>query len=252
MDLFTTDLISPMLALVFVLLAGFTSFFSAAFGAGGGLMLLVVMASFMPMTLVVPIHGLVQLGSNINRLLLSFKHIDKSMFIYFTLGGAAGAVLSSFIVSNIQFDVMKLVAGVFVIYILWGKTPLLHSRSILWRLAGGFATTFISMFIGASGPLVGSCLHMSNYSKMRFTATFSSIMSTQHLFKAGVYGVVGFSFWQWLPLVGAMILSGAIGTWLGIRLLNHIPTDKFKCIFKYILTLLALQLAWQGFKSLCN
>ncbi|WP_442961683.1 hypothetical protein [Pseudoalteromonas sp. B62] len=48
---------------------------------------------------------------------------------------------------------------------------------------------------------------MSNYSKLRFTATFSGIMSVQHLFKASVYAAVGFSFWQWLPLVGAMILS---------------------------------------------
>ena len=29
-----------------------------------------------------------------------------------------------------------------------------------------------------------------------------------------------------LPLVGAMILSGALGTWLGVRLLHRIPTEK--------------------------
>ncbi|KDC53054.1 MULTISPECIES: sulfite exporter TauE/SafE family protein [Pseudoalteromonas] len=253
MDLFTTDLISPLLASVFIVLAGFTSFFSAAFGAGGGLMLLVVMASFMPMTLVVPVHGLVQLGSNTNRLLLSFKHIDKKMFIYFTLGGSAGAILSSFVIVDIQLDAMKLIVGLFVIYLLWGKIPTaLQSSSVVWRFFSGFVTTFISMFVGASGPLVGSCLHMSNYSKLRFTATFSGIMSVQHLFKAGVYAAVGFSFWQWLPLVGAMILSGALGTWLGVRLLHRIPTEKFKCIFKCILTLLALQLAWQGLEVIFN
>ncbi|WP_442961682.1 sulfite exporter TauE/SafE family protein [Pseudoalteromonas sp. B62] len=122
----------------FYCVSGLHFIFSAAFGAGGGLMLLVVMASFMPMTLVVPVHGLVQLGSNTNRLLLSFKHIDKRMFIYFTLGGSAGAILSSFVIVDIQLDAMKLIAGLFVIYLLWGKSPLrykaVRSCGVFFRL----------------------------------------------------------------------------------------------------------------------
>ena len=90
------------------------------------------------------------------------------------------------------------------------------------------------------------CLYVSDYSKLKYTATFSSIMSVQHLLKAIIYGAVGFSFWQWLPLISAMVLSGAVGTWLGIKLLHSMPADKFKRVFKFILTLLALQLAWQG------
>ncbi len=73
MDLLATEFITPCIALLLIVLAGFTSFVSAAFGAGGGLMLLVVMASIMPMTVVVPVHGLVQLGSNANRLVLSIN-----------------------------------------------------------------------------------------------------------------------------------------------------------------------------------
>ncbi|WP_166111035.1 sulfite exporter TauE/SafE family protein [Pseudoalteromonas sp. Z9A5] len=246
MDLFTSDLISPLFALLLIILSGVTSFISAAFGAGGGLMLLVVMASVMPMSVVVPVHGLVQLGSNTNRLLLSFKHIDKSMFVYFTFGGIAGALLSSLVMTDIKLDVMKLIVGVFVIYLLWGKKPVIKTDSIIWRFGAGLVTTFICMFAGASGPLVGSCLYVSDYSKLKYTATFSSIMSVQHLLKAIIYGAVGFSFWQWLPLISAMVLSGAVGTWLGIKLLHSMPADKFKRVFKFILTLLALQLAWQG------
>ena len=59
MDIFTAEHISPLISLLLILLAAFTSFVSAAFGAGGGLMLLVVMASVMPMAVVVPVHGLV-------------------------------------------------------------------------------------------------------------------------------------------------------------------------------------------------
>ena len=66
-DFFSGGLLSPISTIILIILAGFTSMVSAAFGAGGGLMLLVIMASMMPMSVVIPVHGLVQLGSNANR-----------------------------------------------------------------------------------------------------------------------------------------------------------------------------------------
>jgi uncharacterized membrane protein YfcA len=47
-----------------------------------------------------------------------------------------------------------------------------------------------------------------------------------------------------------MIASGAVGTWLGLKLLNKIPVEKFKLLFKIILTVLALRLLYQAVMSL--
>ncbi|MBE0350030.1 MULTISPECIES: sulfite exporter TauE/SafE family protein [Pseudoalteromonas] len=245
-DFFSGGLLSPISTIILIILAGFTSMVSAAFGAGGGLMLLVIMASMMPMSVVIPVHGLVQLGSNANRFLYTFKHIDGAMFLYFSLGGIFGALVASTIVTAIPLELMKIVVAAFVLYLLWGVTPKIRETSTLWRILAGLWTSFISMFVGASGPLVGSCLYVNNYNKLQFTATFSSCMTVQHTLKAILYGAVGFAFWQWLPLVMSMIMSGAIGTWLGLKLLHRISSDKFKQIFRLVLTLLSLQLAWQG------
>ncbi|WP_075593710.1 sulfite exporter TauE/SafE family protein [Pseudoalteromonas sp. PAB 2.2] len=245
-DFFSGGLLSPISTIILIILAGFTSMVSAAFGAGGGLMLLVIMASMMPMSVVIPVHGLVQLGSNANRFLYTFKHIDGAMFLYFSLGGIFGSLVASTIVTAIPLELMKIVVAAFVLYLLWGVTPKIRETSTLWRILAGLWTSFISMFVGASGPLVGSCLYVNNYNKLQFTATFSSCMTVQHTLKAILYGAVGFAFWQWLPLVMSMIMSGAIGTWLGLKLLHRISSDKFKQIFRLVLTLLSLQLAWQG------
>lgn len=249
MEFLAGDLLTPLSAVGLIVLSAITSMISAAFGAGGGLMLLVVMASLLPMNIVIPVHGLVQLGSNANRFMLTFKHLDKSMFVYFSLGGIIGALAASSIVAHISLELMKIVVAGFVLYLLWGVTPKLRETSKLWRYMAGAVTTFLSMFVGASGPLVGSCLYVNNYEKLRYTATFSACMSVQHTFKAILYGFVGFSFWQWLPLVTVMIISGAFSTWLGLQLLHRISADKFKRIFRAILTLLALQLAWQGLQA---
>jgi len=248
-DLFTNDLLSPLMTMVLIVLAGFTSFLTSALGAGGGLLLLVVMASILPMSLVIPVHGIVQLGSNANRMLFTFKHVDKHLLGYFCFGALFGAIASTFIVTQVPLELMKFAVAGFVLYLLWGKMPTINETSTTWSVLVGVITTFLSMFIGASGPLVGSCLHVKDYGKLRFTATFSSCMTFQHTLKAFVFGAVGFSFWQWLPLTLAMIISGAFGTWLGLKVLNKIPAANFKVIFRVVLTLLSLQLAWQGIES---
>jgi uncharacterized protein len=250
MEFFTNDILGPTMAIVLIILAGFTSMLTAAFGAGGGLLLLVVMASIMPMSAVIPVHGLVQLGSNANRMLLTFRFIDRHMLLYFSLGGIIGALGASLLVAELPLELMKIAVGLFVIYLLWGVTPAIRETSNLWRILAGMFTSFMSMFVGASGPLVGSCMHVNGYEKMRFTATFSSCMTIQHCLKAFVYGAIGFSFWQWLPLILAMIGSGAIGTWLGIKLLKKLPTEKFKMIFRVVLSVMCLQLIWQATSEL--
>lgn len=245
MELLTNDLLSPLIAVLLIVLAGFTSFITASFGAGGGLLLLVVMASLMPMAVVIPVHGLVQLGSNANRMLLTFRYIDHTMLLYFSAGGLVGAVAASLLVAELPLEFMKMAVAVFVLYILWGATPSLRETSPLGRVMAGAITTFLSMFVGASGPMVASYMYLNGYEKMRFTATFSSSMTIQHCLKAFVYGAVGFSFWQWLPMIVAMVASGALGTWMGINLLKKLPQEKFKLIFRLVLSLLCLQLLWQ-------
>jgi len=90
--------------------------------------------------------------------------------------------------------------------------------------------------------MVGSYMYRKAYEKLRFTATFSSCMTFQHSLKAFVYVSIGFSFWQWLPLIVAMIISGGVGTWIGIKLLKKLPAEKFKLVFRVILSLLCVQL----------
>ncbi|MFT6951271.1 MAG: putative membrane protein YfcA [Paraglaciecola sp.] len=246
MELFTNEWLSPFLALGLIILAGITSFITAAFGAGGGLLLLVVMASILPMSAVIPVHGLVQLGSNANRMLLTLRQIDLSMLLYFSAGGIVGALSASLLVTQLPLELMKLVVGLFVLYLLWGATPAIRETSKLGRTVAGVITTFLSMFVGASGPMVGSYMYINGYEKLRFTATFSSCMTFQHSLKAIVYTAIGFSFWQWLPLIVAMVTSGALGTWAGIKLLKKLPAEKFKLIFRVIISLLCVQLIWQA------
>ena len=238
------------LTLLLILSAAGTSIITAAMGIGGGVLLLAILASVLPPAALIPVHGLVQLGSNGNRAIMTRQHIDWCMVKSFTAGALIGAFIASFVVIQLPLFLIQLCVALFILYLVWGPKPKKHQMSEKGQVAAGAGTTFISMFVGATGPLVAGFVHRQSYDKHSTTATFAACMSFQHLLKMLVFSLVGFAFWQWLPLVLLMILGGMAGTWLGLKMLNKIPAGHFKLIFKTVITLLAVRLLWQASQSL--
>ncbi|WP_232364457.1 sulfite exporter TauE/SafE family protein [Salinimonas lutimaris] len=238
--------IAPLSALLLIVLSGLTALMTATLGAGGGVLLLAVMASVLPVSALIPVHGLVQLGANANRAALTFSHLDRPMFSYFSLGAVAGAVLASFLVIQLPLDIIQCTVAVFILIMVWGPKPKARRTLPPGYILAGFFTTVLTMFVGATGPLVAAFAQRHRYDKLQLTATFASCMTFQHALKALVFSLVGFAFWQWLPLVLSMIVTGAAGTWIGLRLLRQLSSAWFIRAFKIVVTLLALRLLWQA------
>lgn len=237
-------------AIILILSAGFTSFVSASMGIGGGLLLLIIMANIMPLAALIPVHGLVQLGSNVNRMVMTRQHIQMSIVGYFAIGAVIAALVASFVIVQLPLSLIELAIGIFVLAMVWGIKPQKRDLPKPLRILAGSVTTFLSMFIGATGPLVAAIIHSQRADKHQIVATFSTCMSLQHGLKMLVFGVVGFAFLPWLPLVIAMIVSGAIGTWIGLKLLNRFSANTFEWAFKGIITVLALRTLYSGAQGL--
>lgn len=229
-----------------IVLAGFTSLITASLGIGGGVLLLAVMATTVPVAALIPLHGLVQLGSNGNRAVMTRRHIDWKMLIYFSLGALPGALLASLVVVQLPLVVIQYAVAGFILFLVWGSKPQVREMSPLGRMLAGAVTTLVAMFVGATGPLVAAFVHRNGYSKMQITATFASCMTFQNILKAVVFTAVGFQFFAWLGLISAMVLSGFIGTWAGLKILSKIPPERFLRVFRWIVTLLALKLIWEA------
>ncbi|MEE3216369.1 MAG: sulfite exporter TauE/SafE family protein, partial [Pseudomonadota bacterium] len=76
----------PLVSLGLILLSGFTSLVSASLGVGGGTLLIVTMAQVMPAAALIPVHGMVQLGSNGGRLVMSWRHLHWPLLLAFLPG----------------------------------------------------------------------------------------------------------------------------------------------------------------------
>ena len=69
------------------------SFITVAFGIGGGAVMLAVFATLLPAAAIIPVHGLVQLGSNVGRAALTFRHIERPVVVPFFVGALANSVV---------------------------------------------------------------------------------------------------------------------------------------------------------------
>ena len=224
----------------------FTSFITAAVGIGGGTVLLAVMAQVVPVKAIIPVHGFVQLGSAVGRTLVMYASINKALFGWFLLGCIVGAFIGGQIVVTLPVDVLRVTLGLFILYSTWGPKLGSFVRSTKVLAFGGLATTTLTMFVGATGPFVMSLLRPFQMAPIALVGTFSACIAVQHLAKILVFGLIGFAFGPYLPLIALMIATGFIGTLLGKRHLLRVEPKKFALGLNIVLTLLALRLIAQA------
>ena len=242
------ELIPPELSMLsaagLVVLSFITSMLTAAVGIGGGLLMLTVMVSFLPPIIVLPVHGVIQLGSNGGRMAVMRQHVDWRIWGFFAIGSILGVILAGQVFINLSLEVLRALLGLFVLYAVW--TPKLKPSNIALKgyTLVGIGTTFITMFVGATGPLVSSFLSPEKLGRERMVATLAACMTIQHGLKGIAFGVLGFYFQPWIPVIVVMIASGFLGTLLGRRILKRLPEQLFSRLFRIVLTLLAGRLLY--------
>ena len=224
------------------LLSFLTSAVSAAFGLGGGAALVAVMASVMPPISIIPVHAVVQVGSNFFRAVMMWRNILFTWMPQFVIGTIIGAAVGGQIVFALPKYVLQAVIGLFVLYAVWGpKIKAMEPTRMRFGAVGALAS-FATMFAGATGPLIAPFIRASTSDRMMTVATHAAFMSWQHGVKILAFGFLGFAFAPYVPLMILMILLGLLGTWSGKFVLDWMPEQVFRWGFNLVLTVLAVRL----------
>ena len=240
------DPLSPAVAIFLLACSILTSMVTASLGAGGGVLLLVLMAMWVPSAAIIPVHGMIQLGSNVGRAALTWRHTDWRAIAAFAPGVVVGATLGALLLVELPLHVLRLTIAVFVLYLCWGPSLPRTVFGPLGIFVASTLTSFISLFVGASGPLVAAFLKQMHVERFTTVATFATAMTLQHAPKAWVFGAAGFVFAEWLPFSVGMIGCGFAGNWIGLHVLRSISNRHFRRAFDVVLSLLALRLLAQA------
>ena len=141
----------------FILLCGVSfigSFTTAALGLGGGILVLATMTLFFPPAVLIPIHGVVQLGSNVGRAALMFLNVLREILPVFLVGhyswrrswrkvGGSAADCAPAISARIIHSILT-----------WAPKFQASEPSKLTFFGVGAVGAFVTMFVGATGPLI--------------------------------------------------------------------------------------------------
>lgn len=234
----------------FLVLASFvTSTLTALVGLGGGTLLISVMPGVLPATAIVPVHGLVQLASNLSRAGFAYDKIRWRLVLPFVVGAVFGAATGSTLVDRVPVDWLPFLLGGFILVVTWLPRPQLERTLPGTFVAVGGLQTFASMFVGIAGPLNVAPLLREGLSRDRLVATDAAMNSSLHLIKVLAFAALGFSFGPYLKLILAMVVAVSAGSWIGTRLRAYVPEHRFRTMIRILLTLLALRILYLGLTS---
>ena len=227
--------------LILGLITFFTSTIAGLVGVGGGMMLIVILPSFLPLNALIPIHGLTQVSSNLSRAIFGYKDIQYEVIPKFLLGSAIGIGIFAAVLNLISLEYVPLFIGIYILLSLWSEKFNEKIKKYENYFLAGFFQTGLSMVVGATGPLTMTLLFKDYKDKNKVVATGAALMSITHILKVFVFMYFGFVFFDYIGVIIAMIIGAISGSWVATRLRDKIDGKKFTMILKVLLSALAIQ-----------
>tara|TARA_E500000331_G_scaffold183370_1_gene176595 strand:+ start:87 stop:854 length:768 start_codon:yes stop_codon:yes gene_type:complete len=237
-----TPEIDGWMFLFFTVLACFTAAFGVVAGLGGGVLLIGFMATVFPPVALIPVHGVVQAGSNVTRTIIAHRLVMKQAIIPFAIGAILGSAIGGKIVISIPLSLLQMILGIFMLYVCFSPKITAGMPTKKRFFALGMVGAFISMFIGATGTILAPWVRGVSQDRRVFVATHSCIMMFIHGLKVVVFAVLGFEFFDYLPLMAAMVTAGFLGNWIGFKLLDVMKEELFRRVFQVVLIFLSIRL----------
>ena len=219
------------------------SFITVAFGIGGGAIMLAALATLLPAAAIIPVHGLVQLGSSAGRAALMVKYMRFELLGAFSIGALIGIFVGGSVVVQLHPGWIQVGVGLFILWSVLATPPAFLQRS---GMVTGLFSSFLTMFFGGTGPFVATYVKAQKLDRHGHVATHAMLMTVQHLLKTIAFGLLGFAFAAWAGLIAMLIGFGVLGTLVGRLALARIDEKRFKFVLNAVLTILALRLIYAG------
>lgn len=230
-----------------IVIAFFTSALTATVGLGGGVLLLALMPGYLPLSQAIPLHGAIQLFSNLSRSLLKISDVKWTLVKEYFWGGAIGIIIGYFFIGAIADTYLTLGLGVFILLIMWTPLFKILGKWLQSLTLVASVQAFLSLFVGSTGLLSPPILIEKGLNKNEVIVTHAAQMSLMHMMKVAAFSVAGVSIMQFGSLMLGMIAGSIAGSWAGSKVRDAIPERAGQIILRAIITLLALKLIMSFF-----
>ena len=218
---------------------------NAAFSAGGALIILAITSTVLPIQAIVPIHSTLLIGSTATRVLFFWEHIEWKIAGPFLVGSLFGAAIGARVYVELPEAIIAAAISLLMLVALW--LPGISWRPRVrhpWAIVGFIHTLISTMF--AYGALLHSVILHTDLKRQQVVGTMAGALTGMGGFKIAGYVMVGFDYTPYLVTIAAAIAVSFVGTAVGKQLGNRMSEDKFRFIYRVLITITALRLLYVG------
>ena len=233
-------------AILIVLGSFFSAYVSAAFAVGGGFIMLAIVSSVVPITVAVPMHAWMMLGLSLGRFWYFRREIVWRIVVPFLLGALIGVFIGGRVYFDLSEFLLSLVIGLLILAAVWMPKVEWGARIPTPFFWVGIIHAFLSTLFSFGG-LFQPLMIRAALSKLQIVGTLAAGLLFMNVLKLSAYSYYGFDYGPYLYVILGAILAAIPGSYLGKRTLHHISEEKFRLIFRIVMTCFALRLlhrAW--------
>ncbi|WP_346839498.1 sulfite exporter TauE/SafE family protein [Microbulbifer sp. SAOS-129_SWC] len=224
-----------------------SAFISAVTGGAGGVLLFAALNTAIPLRMLVPIHGAVQLMNNLARIYYVREHIRWAMCLPFFIGCAIGAAGMTLGLANLSWQQLPLaLLAVLIFYTVFKPKKLpeirLAPHNYFWV---GIATGTLGILAGAVDPLLAAFYVRRDLSPKEVVANKSVMQAWCHALKIPAFIYLGFAFADHLGLILLLTVAAVIGTRIGVALLHRLNGELFFKLMRVALLIAGVRIVYQ-------
>jgi uncharacterized protein len=228
---------------IFLILALLAEIIGTIGGFGSSVFFVPIANFYFDFYSVLGLTALFHLSSNLSKLMLFKKGIDKKLAINLGIPAVAFVVMGSFASRYLDSEILQLVLALFLIsfsLLFLIKKQLALKATAKNALIGGSLSGFSAGLLGTGGAIRGLTMAAFNLEKSIFIATSALIDMAIDLSRAVVYWVNGYIHNHDLIYIPFLLLIGFLGSWIGKKILLYIPQPVFRKISLFLILLIGL------------
>jgi len=224
------------------------SLLSGVLGMGGGIFLLAVMASLLDPIAVVPVHGIIQLASNVTRTIRLVREVNWSFFALYVPILGLGAFVATRFYRGADAPWFRPAIGWFILaFLLWDRVKPKRLTVPKWALLpAGFVGGMLTVLVGATGPYLAAFFLRDDMDRKEIVATKAAIQTVGHLVKIPAFFYIGFDYAAHAGTILPLLACAIAGTLVGTAVLSRLDETWFRRAFRIVLAAIAVRLIVTG------
>jgi uncharacterized membrane protein YfcA len=228
---------------VFLLLALIAEIIGTIGGFGSSVFFVPLGNFYFDFYSVLGLTAIFHLSSNLSKIFLFKKGLNKRLLLYIGLPSVVFVVLGGIISKFLNTYFLEIFLGIFLVglstfFLIKSKiiVPAKNRNAII----GGSLSGFSAGLLGTGGAIRGLTMAAFNLEKSVFIATSAFIDFLIDFSRTFVYYNNGYIHKHDLKYVPFLLIIGLIGSFIGKKVLALIPQSKFRRLSLYLILIIGI------------